>query len=66
MTPITTTADLETFCAKVLGGRAEAALELNNLESVVFIRKEKKRVSFAAKVQCRPIPADNEGRKCKG
>ena len=57
---------LETLCTEVRGGRAETAPELNSLESVVLEWKEKKRVSFAAKVQCTAITSENRSRKCKG
>ena len=57
---------LETLCTEVRGGRAETAPELNSLESFIVELKIKKEVRFNAKVQVRPIPAANNGRRCKG
>ena len=69
---------LETFSVEFRGGRAEIAPELNSVESVVLemspaeepslrtTERPKKKVSFAAKIQCRAIPLENKWRKCKG
>ena len=65
---------LETLGVEFRGGRAESAPELNNIESVVLEvspaeepgLRPKKKVSFAAKIQCRAIPSENKGRKCRG
>ena len=65
---------LETLGVEFRGGRAESAPELNSIESVVLevspaeesSFKPKKKVSFAAKIQCRAIPSENKGSKCRG
>ena len=57
---------LETLCTEVRGGRAETAPELNSLESFIVELKIEKEVRFNAKVQVRPISAENNGRRCKG
>ena len=59
---------LATIKAKIVGGRAELAPELNVVESVVewyeFIPD--RQVSFARKVEFRAIPSQNKGRPCRG
>ena len=65
---------LETMGVAARGGRAEAALELNSLESVVSWYGplsggddrvlQRGREHFAVKVECGAVPSRNRGRSC--
>ena len=59
---------LESIRAKVVDGRAEAAPELNSVESWVewFESKPEKTVRFDRVVHYRAVPKENRGKRCDG